>query len=918
MSSSPVPQDRVLAARSFTRSLNMLLKYVRLYGIRHKRSTDQFEVAWRELRDALTEAGLLLGVSAGRVVVDGVALESGQSEKAFAALLQSASIGSIHFGLRVTEDEFERFVQAFAISRPKDLIPQLELSLPSASDCNIKVNAVRYVAHDGNASDQDVASALTARALGGSSSGDHPISDWLKDPQKLLQLIAAAEGARGGGGNGTGTGSGSGSGGGNGTGGGFGELVIGADQFAPQASGMGGIQVPLAPVAKKDPGPQALLEMDEAGVLNIIRWIAELGAKEAASDGWMEVSPVQHSLANLPDKATGVLQHALATLGSIPSLSESNAPLMVKLAEHLAIKFALERYQRGEVKVNAVHEMLERMSKEMETLRKIMAEHEEKMTKAGITVESHADILDRQFWAAVPEKGKIAVLTSEDAWCIPGRNVRSFVEQLLKRGEGAQAASILNNYARAIISEDPDARRKTAIGIAEMADLYYKVEADLLKSTISLVGTALAKEDKLELQTLMGAAFVRLTQESQNARDYEAIATALNTMQTIESARPGVGRDVRPRIAVENRLRDFVYEARTSPFLPAGLSEVLKRTPKAAVEQIAAQFAQCLKRDEGHRLQVLLESLGSVAVEALRDTVRLRPASEAIAQIGLLSRIDLPMLEGELPLKVANWSRTQQDAMLRQISLGAAPDRGRLLLRLLPHIDALLLPEAIDDIGIAGERVEPGALVEISEGGGPARNSEYLRVKAIEALGRVREDSAEQMLAKLALSKTILGYSQPKEIRIASAQALVRINPEREAEVMKSSGLALEELRLGPLDPQGDWIRQRRYPRICPNRTLTALANTPKGKYTITVAGLSLNGGLAIREQRSQFGTEAMLDVNVGLRKLRTHVLVRETKPREMTFEILDITLDDLSRLRKLMIEQMPHRVTERGVAVAS
>ena len=72
----------------------------------------------------------------------------------------------------------------------------------------------------------------------------------------------------------------------------------------------------------------------------------------------------------------------------------------------MAIRFALERYSKGEVKVNAVHQMMEHMSRQMDSLRQILKLQEDKMNKAGILVESHADILDRMFWAEVPESGK--------------------------------------------------------------------------------------------------------------------------------------------------------------------------------------------------------------------------------------------------------------------------------------------------------------------------------------------------------------------------------------------------------------------------------------------------------------------------------------------------------------------------------
>ncbi len=57
--------------------------------------------------------------------------------------------------------------------------------------------------------------------------------------------------------------------------------------------------------------------------------------------------------------------------------------------------------------------MMDHMSRQMDTLRQILRVQEDKMSKAGILVESHADILDRMFWAEIPEAGKKSVLLSE-------------------------------------------------------------------------------------------------------------------------------------------------------------------------------------------------------------------------------------------------------------------------------------------------------------------------------------------------------------------------------------------------------------------------------------------------------------------------------------------------------------------------
>ena len=108
--------QRSAAARAFVRSLNILLKFARMYDFGHPRTVAQYDTAWNELRAALghdDEAGLLLSASGDQLLLDGVALESAAAEKSFARLLSAAGIASIHFSPTVTQASLARLVKAF-------------------------------------------------------------------------------------------------------------------------------------------------------------------------------------------------------------------------------------------------------------------------------------------------------------------------------------------------------------------------------------------------------------------------------------------------------------------------------------------------------------------------------------------------------------------------------------------------------------------------------------------------------------------------------------------------------------------------------------------------------------------------------------------------------------------------------------
>ncbi len=96
---------RQTAARAFVRSLNILLKFARMYDFGHPRTVKQYDTAWAELRTALgtdDEAGMLLAVSGDQLLLDGTPLDSAAAEKSFARMLSVAGIASVHFSPKLT------------------------------------------------------------------------------------------------------------------------------------------------------------------------------------------------------------------------------------------------------------------------------------------------------------------------------------------------------------------------------------------------------------------------------------------------------------------------------------------------------------------------------------------------------------------------------------------------------------------------------------------------------------------------------------------------------------------------------------------------------------------------------------------------------------------------------------------------
>ena len=1167
---------RTAAARAFVRSLNILLKFARMYDFGHPRTAKQYETAWTELRTALgagtdNEAGVLLAVSGDQLLLDGTALESAQSEKSFARMLSAAGIASIHFAPQVTQASLARFVRGFPTgtgAKPVQLAEQLKAALQG--DPHIHVNEVCFVPADSAVAKSTVAAQLAARTL---SMNPGASEELFNDPEKLLQLIVAAEGTKGnGGGAGTGgpgnggPGNGGSGNGGSGNGGGWGDggsnedsesgegeggsgrvgsgyevrgtgrggsrrrgkrpggrsgtgmgsgtdadqsaNASGHDGSAAQGSGSlgtayytpepaeivrdfptgseisgggspvfvegstgaasdsgnaegGGSSVagagpntwnivggsgsgggtPLSPdaagfwfnkggasgtssgtgapngsgsalngisidspaggvSASSGSGPASgsgsdrgsggrsgrnvgaghrggsgqgvnqgggsnqvsgpvttgsgsrtrgwnlagavggvvestapsrwgnatagirgsrsaragagslavetgLMTLHEDELKGILQMLGQIARTSEASGNKLDAEPFQSRLSTLPRRARFTVSQALSALAAQAPSESSDKPTLLKLAEHIAIRFAMESYERGDIEVNAVRQVMDEMSQELDSLRKIMGVYEEKMERHGIAVQSHTDILAQQFWAQIPDEKRKAVLESSEAWCVPPAQVKNYVEGLLSRKENDEAEKVLTNYANCVTNKLPETRRQTSMGLAELAGLYAKCDERLLMNTIRMVGIQLAEERDSELQSLMSAAFVRLSQEAATKRSYPAIQRSVELVEYVETERPGLGKNLRPRIGVENRLPEFIEDALKTGEVPSGLKDLLRRMPAVASVHLAGRFSRAGFREDCDVLVSMMQVLDVEGLENLREQLRKGGPNEAIETLGLLTRLDPDTVEQVLPQRVAEWKRIAHDRVVRQIASSGSPERGRLLLQLLDFLDPLIRPLAVDEIGMSGDRSADMRLLRIAEGDLPKDGTEYLRLKAIEALGRLRTTGAEAVLRKIAEARRAFRWANPSELRLVASQAMEKVDPEWVRSFVPRSGLSVAEFSIEPLDvdPNSSAIRQRRYPRLRLERPVPATTTNLKENCHMDIPELTLGGGVAICEQNLHPGSVVNMKLVTSQKTVKVQTIVRDANTQARAFEVVDMELEERSKLRKLLVQ---------------
>jgi hypothetical protein len=328
------------------------------------------------------------------------------------------------------------------------------------------------------------------------------------------------------------------------------------------------------------------------------------------------------------------------------------------------------------------------------------------------------------------------------------------------------------------------------------------------------------------------------------------------------------------------------------------------RVPQAAADHLAVRLARSARASERENVVELARSVGPPCVRHLKETLKNELPAKAATVIGLLSRLDPLAVEDILPVRLAEGQRSFHDAVIRQLSISGSPERGKLLADSIELIDSMVLPLALDEIGMCGDPNTAPKLLRLAQGEILPQGAEYLRVKAIEALGRMRAPAAAGHLRLLVEERKTFGWAYPEEIRMAAAQALMKLDPTWMQAFLPQSGLDAKVMALAPLDPiqERDFVRHRRYRRIRLPRNVPAVITSARGKYSSSISVLSLDGGLLSGDLQIPVGTEATLKIPAGLRSISMKAVVRFVRAHQAGFETVGMGLEDRSKLRRLLV----------------
>ena len=228
-----------------------------------------------------------------------------------------------------------------------------------------------------------------------------------------------------------------------------------------------------------------------------------------------------------------------------------------------------------------------------------------------------------------------------------------------------------------------------------------------------------------------------------------------------------------------------------------------------------------------------------------------------------------------------------------------------MLLQLFDNLDPLIRPLAVDEIGMSGDQCADMRLLRIAEGDLPKDGTDYLRLKAIEALGRLRTSGAEAVLRKIAEARRAFRWASPSELRLVASQAMEKIDPEWVRSFVPHSGLSMAEFSIEPLDPDpnSSAIRQRRYPRLRLDRPVPAMTTNLKENCNMDIPEMTLGGGVAICEQSLHPGSVVIMKLATAQKSVKVQTIVRDANTQARAFEVVDMDLEERAKLRKLLVQ---------------
>jgi hypothetical protein len=593
-----------------------------------------------------------------------------------------------------------------------------------------------------------------------------------------------------------------------------------------------------------------------------------------------------------------------------PQDAERPMPYLQRLSENIIFEFLSAEFSNGTLTPSSVRPTFHRLGDVIVGAGGYSGPHSSQhLSSLAVTwaTDTHREQLIERFWLEQPPREKSAVLRGPEVWCVPVVALRQTLGQLANAGADAprrEARNVVLNYARRLEHLDASARRSVAAGLNELTSIIEslwpnQVPEDLSRGAMK----ALEGETIPETAALLAAFVESLGRIAINRADYSGFESLLLGLERAPHDREHDHLTaLANRLVAQDRWLLLVDAALANRPLEPVLPRLLQRDPERLLDRLTLLLTEPHGADLVQPMARLLRAIGVPVLNLLETRLYEARRQRVTAAIKLLAAADPERLLRGLARAMASWEWNLQDLAVSELSRpsnsASVQSVGFVFSAILADAHPMVVPMMIDQIGLSQETTAVPQLMEIAAGEHEILRDQFVRIKAIEALGRMRAGEAAELLRTLAERREGLAYAEPSGLRAAAEDALAIIeNRPSSARVRAAYESAAQS--------SGSYVVPRRYVRVPLESPLRA--HIEGGQTGLArVKTISLGGAYLESPSKLSVGDSIKLEVRSGLRKINFTAVVRSIGPDGSGVEFVHMRDDDREKLRKLVQRHLP------------
>jgi len=502
-----------------------------------------------------------------------------------------------------------------------------------------------------------------------------------------------------------------------------------------------------------------------------------------------------------------------------PREGERPQPYLLRLSENIIFEFLGAEFSSGSLTASSVRPTISRLSDVIVEAGGYFGPHSSQhLSSLAVTwaTDTHREQLIDKFWLELPPREKSAVLRGPDVWCVPVAALRHTLGQLAEAGADAprrEARNIVLNYARRIEHAEASARRFVAAGLNELSPIIESLWPNQLPEDLSRGAMkALDAEKSPETAALLAAFVESLGRIAVNRGDYFGFETILTGLERAPHDKEHDHMSaLAHRLVAQDRWLLLVDAALANRPLDPVLPRLLQRDPERLLDRMTLLLTEPRGPEMVPAMARLLRTIGVPVLNLLETRLYEARRQRVTAAIKLLAAADPERLLRGLARAMASWEWNLQDLAVSELSRpsnsSSALNTAFVFSAILADAHPMVVPMMIDQLGLAQETTAVSQLMEIAAGEHEVLRDQFVRIKAIEALGRMRASEAAELLRKLAENREGLTYAEPAGLRAAAEDALALIENRPS---FKQAAAAFG----APAQSSSGYVIPRRYTRV--------------------------------------------------------------------------------------------------------